>query len=96
MGLYVHGQQGPRQFSDLCPIHCPRDFDPRDIALPGAKSTSRVIGARIEMAYLFAVLFDHNNNFKNRKVKSQKFGEGQIPLGEIRGGGGGGEIPATP
>ena len=73
--------KGQRQFSDLCPIHCPRDFDPRDIALPGAKSTSRVIGARIEMAYLFAVLFDHNNNFENRKVKSW---------------GGGGEIPATP
>ena len=30
------------------------------------KSTSPIIGARIEMAYLFAVLFDYNNkNFEN-------------------------------
>ena len=29
------------------------------------KSTSQIIGARIEMVYLFAVLFDHNNkNFE--------------------------------
>ena len=31
------------------------------------KSTSQIIGARIEMVYLLAVLFDHNN--KNLEIE---------------------------